>query len=132
VSIGTKCSEHWLIINPDTAALITWNDGNFKYYLDRYKYADQYPQFSKKYYREQAAVFIKEFENRLMNSRYLGGNDFSLADAAIFPFIRQFASLDNVWFQSSEYQSLNDWLGKILKSGLFLSIMAKYPLCIPD
>ncbi|MGZ8165604.1 MAG: glutathione S-transferase [Methylobacter sp.] len=123
---------HWLNFNPGAAALITWNDGNFKYYLDRYKYADRYPQFSKKYYREQTTVFIKEIENRLMNSRYLGGNDFSLVDAAIFPFIRQFAGVDNAWFQSSGYQSINDWLEKILKSELFLSVMAKYPLWIPE
>ncbi|MGZ8163138.1 MAG: glutathione S-transferase, partial [Methylobacter sp.] len=123
---------HWLNFNAGAAALITWNDGSFKYYLDRYKYADRYPQFSKKYYREQATVFIKEIENRLMNSRYLGRNDFSLVDAAIFPFIRQFAGVDNAWFQSSGYQSINDWLEKILKSELFLSVMAKYPLWIPE
>ncbi|MGZ8919239.1 MAG: glutathione S-transferase [Methylobacter sp.] len=123
---------HWLNFNAGAAALITWNDSSFKYYLDRYKYADRYPQFSKKYYRKQATVFIKELENRLMNSRYLGGNDFSLVDAAIFPFIRQFAGVDNAWFQSSGYQSINDWLEKILKSELFLSVMAKYPLWIPE
>jgi glutathione S-transferase len=39
---------------PDEALeLIRRNDGSFKHDLDRYKYADRFPQHSARYYREQ-------------------------------------------------------------------------------
>jgi glutathione S-transferase len=37
----------------DTDSLISNNDGDFKYWLDRYKYADRYPEHTELYYREQ-------------------------------------------------------------------------------
>jgi len=117
--------EHWRLVSDEADRLIKWNDGDFKYYLDRYKYADRYPAFSQKHYRQQAEVFLTELESRLMNSRYLCGNDFSLADAAIFPFIRQFASVNKVGFQASAFQALNHWLEAILATELFGLVMAK-------
>ncbi len=117
--------EHWLLVGDAADRLIKWNDGDFKYYLDRYKYADRYPDSSQKHYRQQAEVFLTELESRLMNSRYLCGNDFSLADAAIFPFIRQFASVNKVGFQASAFQALNHWLEAILATELFGLVMAK-------
>jgi glutathione S-transferase len=76
---------HWLLFSNEADRLINCSDGCFKYYLDRYKYADRYPDFSQESYWQQAEVFLTELETRLINSRYLCGNDFSLADAAIFP-----------------------------------------------
>ncbi len=38
--------EHWLGVSVEADRLIQWNDGDFKQYLDRYKYADRYPDFS--------------------------------------------------------------------------------------
>jgi glutathione S-transferase len=117
--------EHWLFFSNEADRLIKWNDGDFKYYLDRYKYADRYPDFSQAYYRQQAEVFLTELETRLLNSRYLCGNNFSLADAAIFPFIRQFAGVDNDWFRASAFRVLNKWLEAILVTELFGRVMAK-------
>jgi glutathione S-transferase len=117
--------EHWLHINIETDRLIRWNDGDFKQYLDRYKYADRYPDFSQDYYRQQAEVFLTELEVRLLHSRYLCGDDFSLADAAIFPFIRQFATVDSDWFGASVYPALNKWLEALLATELFGRVMAK-------
>ena len=76
--------EHWLHVCDEADRLIKWNDGDFKYFLDRYKYADRYLDFPCEHYRQQAEVFLTELEARLMHSRYLCGNYFSLADAAIF------------------------------------------------
>ncbi len=117
--------EHWLHFNIEANRLIQWNDGEFKQYLDRYKYADRYPDFSQVYYREQAEVFLTELETRLMHSMYLCGDNFSLADAAIFPFIRQFASVDKPWFRLSVFKALNNWLQAILATELFALVMAK-------
>ena len=117
--------EHWLGVSVEADRLIQWNDGDFKQYLDRYKYADRYPDFSQVYYRQQAEMFLTELETRLTASRYLCGNKFSLADVAIFPFIRQFAGVDSDWFRESAYPTLNKWLEAIAATDLFGRVMAK-------
>ena len=117
--------EGWQLSSNEADRLIKWNDGDFKYYLDRYKYADRYPDFSQEYYRQQAEVFLTELEIRLMNSNYLCGNDFSLVDAAIFPFIRQFAWVDRNGFRASVFRALNNWLEAILATELFGLVMTK-------
>ena len=50
----------------------------------------------------------------------------SLADIAIFPFVRQFAHVDKEWFEQSQYSKLIQWLSELLESELFRSIMEKY------
>ncbi len=47
------------------------------------------------------------------------------ADAAIFPFIRQFAHVDKNWFFQSDYPHLQKWLQGQLDSALFQAIMIK-------
>jgi glutathione S-transferase len=46
--------KHWL---NQAEQLIQWNDGKFKYYLDRYKYADRYPDHSEQEYRHKGNCF---------------------------------------------------------------------------
>ncbi len=121
--------EHWLDSGEDSVRLIQWNDGDFKYYLDRYKYTDRYPEYSANYYRCKAETFLTELEAKLAQHAYLGGNYLSLLDAAIFPFIRQFTAVDSQWLISSDYQNLNNWLNGLLKCDLFASVMVKYPIC---
>ena len=55
-------------------------------------------------------------------------NHISLADVAIFPFIRQFAHVDWEWFSNSQYKNLISWLLKFEESELFLLVMKKYKL----
>ena len=116
---------HWLRVGVEADRLIQWNDGDFKQTLDRYKYADRYPDFSQAYYRQQAEVFLTELETQLTGSRYLCGNEFSLADVAIFPLIRQFAGVDSDWFRDSAYPALNRWLEAIVATDLFGRVMVK-------
>jgi glutathione S-transferase len=70
-------------------------------------------------------VFLTELEVSLIHSRYLCGNNFSLADAAIFPFIRQFSGVDNDWFRASAFRAVNKWLEAFLATELFGRVMAK-------
>ena len=111
--------EKWLRFGNDAEALIKRNDGDFKYFLDRYKYADRYPDFSQDYYRQQAEVFLAELEARLVNSKYLCGHSLSIADVAIFPFIRQYAGVDRDGFERSVFQALTKWLDTLLSLELF-------------
>ena len=115
--------KHWL---NQAEQLIQWNDGEFKYYLDRYKYADRYPERSELEYPEQGKFFLMELEQRLSQQLYLCGDHFSLADASILPFIRQFAAVDAPWFETSPYPALKQWLNQFQSSRLFERVMTKY------
>jgi glutathione S-transferase len=123
--------DNWLYVDAQPDMLLHWNDGEFKHYLDRYKYADRYPEFSAEYYRQQAEVFLAELEARLSKTRYLAAQHFSLLDAAIFPFIRQFAAVDNTWFAATHYHQLKRWLQEISLSALFVSVMGKHAVWHP-
>jgi glutathione S-transferase len=118
----------WLTADKgELAQLVERNDGEFKHWLDRYKYSVGYPEFSAEYYRRQAEVFIAELEQRLIASQYLLGSRLSGADMAILPFIRQFAFVDKAWFDSAPYPKVQAWLAEFLTSELFLAVMDKYP-----
>lgn len=106
--------------------LIQHNDGEFKYYLDRYKYADRYPEQTKEYYRQRGECFLANLEQQLQKADYLCGLRFSIADAAIAPFIRQFSAVDQDWFAQSQYTAVRGWLQTFLDSPLFAGIMHQY------
>ena len=122
-ALGLHDPEKWLRFGNDAEALIKRNDGDFKYVLDRYKYADRYPDFSQDYCRQQAEVFLAELEARLVNSKYLCGHSLSIADVAIFPFIRQYAGVDRDGFERSIFQALTKWLDTLLSLELFTVAM---------
>ncbi len=108
-------------------AMISSNDNEFKYHLDRYKYANRYENANPEHHRNQAAVILKTYEERLRNQRYLFGDDESLADIAIAPFVRQFAHTDFEWFNNQNWLRLSMWLEKFKASEKFRAIMVKYP-----
>jgi len=105
--------------------LIDENDGTFKWALDRYKYADRFEE-GEEHYRKLGEVFLAKLEYQLEKTRHLFTQEISLADIAIFPFVRQFAHVDKKWFEQSPYPRLIQWLNKLLESELFGSIMEKY------
>lgn len=128
--------QHWLQGEkslPDAAkALIDTNDGPFKFWLDRYKYADRYPEHPAEYYRQQAEEFLQHLERLLGAHEYLAGARLSIADTAIFPFIRQFAAVDKTWFAASDYVRLQRWLDQRLISNLFSEVMVKRDCWAPS
>jgi len=107
--------------------LMDENDGSFKQHLDRYKYAERYPEHPLEYYREQGESFLKRLDDRLSRNTWLLGERISVADVAIFPFVRQFAHVDKPWFDRLPWSHLQQWLGALLQSDLFASVMQKYP-----
>ena len=109
-------------------SLIEENDQVFKKHLDRYKYADRFPEHPQSYYREQGELFLDKLNVKLASQPFLMGNQATLADRAIAPFIRQFAHVDRDWFYQSRYQHLQLWLSQFLESELFQCIMKKWPL----
>lgn len=121
--------ERWLDDDPAVTAemmsLIQHNDESFKPKLDLYKYAVRYPQHPESYYREQAEPFLAELESRLINDDCLLAGRYTLADMAIFPFIRQFSNVNPDWFYASHYHHLIAWLDRLISSELFQNIMQK-------
>ena len=102
-------------------------DGDFKHWLDRYKYSERYPEHTAEDYRQNAEAFIQRLEDRLSVSDWVGGDAANAVDVALFPFIRQFAGVDPSWWQQAPYPKVRLWLENWLNSALFSAIMAKYP-----
>lgn len=123
--------DDWLIADSElTQQLIAENDSIFKQALDKYKYATRFPEQSAEVYRTQGEVFLQRLEILLSQSQYLLSNQISLADIAIFPFIRQFSGVDTMWFEATSYAKLKIWLKTLIESELFTSIMQKKPAYI--
>jgi glutathione S-transferase len=104
------------------------NDGPFKALLDQYKYLNRFPDLRREDVVSAATdLMLQPMETRLNSSQYLMGNRMSLVDVAIFPFIRQFAAVNQTWFDELALTSLQSWLNHHLGSELFHSVMDKYP-----
>ena len=111
--------------------LIAQNDEHFKPLLDRYKYPERSFQgvqlSSAEALRVAAETFLQPFDKKLENQQFLLGDKVTLADIAIFPFIRQFSMVDLAWFDAANFPSLKRWLNHHIESPLFLGVMQKYP-----
>ena len=107
------------------ADLIESNDQTFKVHLNRYKYAERYPEQPMEFYRAEGEVFLRQLEELLEGRDYLLAAHPSLADIALMPFVRQFAHVDREWFAQTPYVRLQDWLQRFLESDLFTGVMQK-------
>jgi glutathione S-transferase len=129
-ALGQSDPHAWLAADDTvTKRLIEQNDSSFKEDLDHYKYHVRHPEHPREYYRGRAERFLAELEDLLALHDGIGliAERATLADVAIFPFLRQFAHVDRNWFDNSGYGLLEQWLRGFEQSHLFLSIMKKYP-----
>ena len=120
--------DGWLLSSDqvDNHHLLSINDGIFKHWLDRYKYFERYPEHPQLYYRTQAEdCLIQLLENKLTQCLYLGGRQPCMTDVSIFPFVRQFAAVDTLWFAQSRWVATRAWLNIWLESRAFTDVMAK-------
>ena len=122
--------DDWLLAGDSFAALwmeklIEGNDQIFKSALNRYKYAERYPEQPMEAYRAEGALFLQKLDELLEGRDYLLADHPSLADIALLPFVRQFAHVDREWFAQTPYPRLQAWLQRLLESELFTSIMKK-------
>ena len=118
--------DDWLLQgDPRVQELIAENDQVFKHHLNRYKYAERYPEQPMEHYRAEGEVFLQKLEALLAGNDYLLAEHLSLADMALAPFVRQFAHVDREWFACTQYHRLQTWLQRFLESPLFVAVMAK-------
>jgi len=137
--------QAWLCVDSpqvqeEIAQWITLCDDEFKPHLDHYKYADRFPENSKESYREQGCAFLKLIEKSLAvnldaerdGKLALIGEDITMADIAVFPFIRQFVNVDKIWFEDADYPCLKKWLAQNLESAYFKAVMKNRPVWIEN
>ena len=122
--------DNWLgknkIYQHRAEPLIELNDFSFKPKLDKYKYADRYPEQAAEYYRKQCENFLVDLELLLAKNKFLFSQSMSIADVAVFPFIRQFAMVDMLWFDESPYPALRQWLNFMLDTLWFRAAFKKH------
>jgi len=108
--------------------LIETNDKIFKYHLDRFKYASRFNYKDKETHRDAGIEILLSLNNRLKNfskegkSLFLVNANESLADWAIWPFVRQFRIADIKEFDNNnEIRFLKSWLN-------YFSTHKNYPI----
>ena len=116
--------QQWLAApRDDVQALIAHCDGPFKRALDAYKYART--TVDQEAASASALQFLSLLECRLATSTFLFSASMTLADAAIMPFVRQFAAVQPTWFAQQPWFHVQAWLTQISGSELFENIMQK-------
>ncbi|MDP6935982.1 MAG: glutathione S-transferase N-terminal domain-containing protein [Candidatus Marinimicrobia bacterium] len=105
--------------------LVDLIDGEFKHWLDRYKYSERYPEHSQFYYQERGNEILTEFENKLGENSFFGGKSPGFTDMAVFPLIRQFAHVNVDAYQES-FTRLYDYYRDMHAHICFTSVMDKY------
>jgi len=73
-------------------------------------YAPEKLDYAVDRYTNEARRLYGVMDKRLANSRYMGGNEYSIADIAIFPWLRSWKNQGIDW---SEYPHLKGWFDEI-------------------
>jgi glutathione S-transferase len=127
--------ENWLGQNneylKDAEMLVETNDYSFKDDLDHYKYADRHPEHPMEYYRRRGEEFLEVLNEMLEENTFLLAETITIADIAVFPFIRQFAMVDQDWFDQAPYPELQRWLDFMLDTEWFLEAFKKHEIWKP-
>ena len=113
--------------------LIETNDKIFKYHLDRYKYASRFNYEDLGTHRDAGMKILISLNKRLKvfatkeKPLFLVDAKESLADWALWPFVRQFRIADSKKFdQSNELKFLSKWLTHFLSHKKYSIVMEKY------
>ena len=113
-------------------SLIETNDKVFKYHLDRFKYSSRFNIEESENHRKASMEILISLNNRLKEFSRQGKPPFlvdakeTLADWAIWPFVRQFRKVDIATFdQSHEIKFLKSWLNYFLTHKKYPILMKK-------
>ena len=110
----------------DASALIEQNDGPFKHHLDRFKYTDRYPGTNRDEQHAAGLKILGSWNQRIADQGWLLGDHLSLADAAIWPFVRQWRIADQESFDNdTALAPLRSWLTRFLEDPRFERLMQR-------
>ncbi len=120
-------------------SLIKTNDLVFKYHLDRFKYAYRFKKSDLEKHREAGMEILIALNAKLEllskkgNPLFLVNSQESLADWAIWPFVRQFRLADKLKFdENMKIQYIRKWLNYFLSSKKYEIVMEKFPIWSPN
>ena len=117
--------DDWLLVPETSYNIISRCATEFKDSLDKTKYASRFPHLNPLKSRSNCCRFLKDLDEKLKNP-FLFGPSPKITDMAIFPFVRQFAFIDKVWFDSQNWENLKRWLESLLNCEEFHNIQKKY------
>ena len=113
--------------------IISENDDGFKYHLDRFKYSARFNASEEDYHFIEAAKYIKKWNKKLTNTRWLIGDNTSIADWCIWPFVRQFKIACESQKKINYFEDpIKEWLGDFEKHQHFKKLMYKYDQWAPS
>ena len=126
---------HWALAQADPrgllesgegGALIAENDGPFKHHLDRFKYTDRYPGETREVHQRAGLAILESWNSNIKQRGWLLSDRASLADGAIWPFVRQWRIADPDGFDhNDQLQPLRGWLERFLEDPLFERLMQR-------
>ena len=117
----------------DILKIINENDNEFKYHLDRFKYATRYQNINEEFHFTNAIKFIKRWNELLEENKYFFGDNPTIADWSIWPFVRQFKIACESQKRTNFLQpSIKNWLDSFENNINFKSLMHKYELWAPN
>ena len=116
-------------------SLIETNDKVFKYHLDRFKYAFRFNPEKSETHQAACMKILLSLNNRLKQCSNKGDQLFlvdakeTIADWAIWPFVRQFRIADIKKFdQNNEIPFLRSWLNYFFNHNKYQIVMKKNEL----
>jgi len=113
--------------------IINENDSKFKYHLDRFKYSTRYENSSEKFHFQEAIKFIKRWNEILSKNEYFFGDNPTIADWSIWPFVRQFKIACESQKRTNYFEPpIKKWLDYFENNRKFKSLMYKYELWEPN
>ncbi len=131
-ALGQNDPEGWSTsgqtLDEEAHALVRMCDDAFKTHLDRYKYPNRYDLPNGLADREAGSVYLDQLNTKLMQSKFLMGAKWSWVDAAVAPFVRQFARTDRAWFDAQAWTALQNWLTQFEQSESFIAVMHRYKI----
>lgn len=126
-ALGQNDPEGWLKHDKaEMDRIIDINDREFALLVSQYKNPEQFEGVVREKARDLAFEFLKDLEMRIAAKGFIIGETTSLADIAIFPFVRKFAHTDWMWFEDCRLIRLKIWLNYFMDSELFSVVMEEY------
>ena len=120
-------------LKEDILNIISENDKEFKLHLDRFKYASRFNEKDKDFHLQEAQKIIKRWNSKLNNNSkknfWLVGDNETIADWCIWPFIRQF----KIACESQKVSNYFDepmirWLNYFETNNIYKDVMNKYEI----
>ena len=120
-------------IKEEILNIIRENDQEFKFHLDRFKYASRFDEKDKDYHFYEAQNIIKKwnflFKDNPKRNFWLVGENETIADWCIWPFVRQFKiACEHQKIDNHFDDSMIRWLNYFETNNNYKDVMNKYEI----